>query len=95
VYEISREPLNGFAPNSQGRRIWFLARTSLNVKVKGQGHEGQKNNIFPALSAACLRFMFGKTSLASSFLFFSVQVACGKLSRLLIGLLRMLYISIS
>jgi len=41
VYEISREPLNGFAPNSHGRRVWSLARMSLNVKVKGQGHEGQ------------------------------------------------------
>jgi len=34
--EISREPPNGFAPNSQGRHAWSLARTSLNVKVKGQ-----------------------------------------------------------
>jgi len=35
VYEISREPLNGFAPNSHGRRKFgFLARTSLKVKVK-------------------------------------------------------------
>jgi len=33
VYEISREPLNGFAPNSHGRRVWSLARTSLKVKV--------------------------------------------------------------
>jgi len=32
VYKISCEPLNGFAPNSHGRRVWFLARTSLNVK---------------------------------------------------------------
>ena len=40
VYEISREPLNGFRPNSHGRRVWSLARTSL--KVKGQGHQGQK-----------------------------------------------------
>ena len=38
VYKISREPLNGFAPNSQGRRGWSLARTSLNIKVKGQDH---------------------------------------------------------
>jgi len=29
---ISPEPLNGFAPNSQGRRVWSLTRTSLNVK---------------------------------------------------------------
>ena len=30
------EPLNGFAPNSHGRRVWSLARKSLNVRVKGQ-----------------------------------------------------------
>jgi len=36
VYEISQEPLNGFAPNSHGRRVWSLARKSLNVKVIGQ-----------------------------------------------------------
>ena len=34
--QISREPLNGFAPNSQGRRAWSLARKTLDVKVKGQ-----------------------------------------------------------
>jgi len=45
AYEISREPLNGFVPNSQ-RSVRFLARTSLNVKVKGQGHQGQKNGVF-------------------------------------------------
>jgi len=47
AYEISLEPLNGFAPYSHGRRVWSLARTSLNVKakgqsLKGQGHERQK-----------------------------------------------------
>ena len=36
VYDTSQEPLNGLAPNSQGRRVWSIARTSLNVKVKGQ-----------------------------------------------------------
>ena len=36
VYEIYREPLEGYASNSQGRRVWSLARKSLNVKVKGQ-----------------------------------------------------------
>ena len=45
VYKISREPLNEFAPNSHGRRVWSLARTTLKVKVKGQGHQGQ-NGIF-------------------------------------------------
>jgi len=29
VYEISLEPLNGFAPDSHGRGAWSLARTSL------------------------------------------------------------------
>jgi len=41
---------------------------SLNVKVKGQGNQGQKRP-FSALSATCVLFMFGKTSLASSFEF--------------------------
>jgi len=38
VYEISRKSLNGFAPNSHGRRVWSLAQTrrSLKVKVKDQ-----------------------------------------------------------
>jgi len=57
-------PLNGFAPNSHGRRVWSVDRTSLKVKVKGRGHQGQKRH-FSALSTACVRFMFGKTSLAS------------------------------
>jgi len=43
VYKVSREPLNGSAPNSQGRLVWSIAWTSLNVKVKGQGHQRQKN----------------------------------------------------
>jgi len=65
VYEISPEPLNGFAPNSHGRRVWSLARMSLKVKVKGQGHQWQKRHFFGP--AAYVRFMFGKTSLASIF----------------------------
>jgi len=36
VYEIFREPLNGFATNSYGRRAWSIARTTLKFKVKGQ-----------------------------------------------------------
>ena len=32
--KISREPLNGFATNSHGGRIWSFARTSLKIKVK-------------------------------------------------------------
>ena len=35
------------------------------VKVKGQGHQRQEVAFF-ALSAACMQFMFGKTSLVSS-----------------------------
>jgi len=38
-----------------------ITQTSLKVKVKGQGHQGQKRH-FPDLSAACTRFMFPKTS---------------------------------
>jgi len=34
-------------------------------RSKGQGHQGQKRH-FSALSAACVRFVFGKTSLAST-----------------------------
>jgi len=63
---MSREPLNRFAPNLQGRRVWSPAQSRLKFKVKGQGHQGQKRH-FSALSAACMRFVFAKTSLASSF----------------------------
>jgi len=45
VNQISREPLNGFAPNSKRRRVWSLARKGLNVKVKGQGPQGQKRAV--------------------------------------------------
>jgi len=55
--EISPEPLNRFAPNSHGRRVWSLAWTSLKVKVKGQGHQGQKRH-FLALLAACMQFVW-------------------------------------
>jgi len=65
VYEVSRGPLNGFAPNSHWTRVWSLARTSLNVAVKGQGHRGQKRH-FSALSAACVTFMLSKASSAPS-----------------------------
>ena len=63
IYEIYREPLNGFTPNSHERRVWSLAWMSLNVKVKvkGQGHKGQKT-AFSALLEACVRFMFGKNT---------------------------------
>jgi len=53
----------------QGRRVWFLALTSLKVKVKGQRSRssGTKNGIFRSFRRPTCRFMFGKTSLASSF----------------------------
>jgi len=55
VYEISREPLNGFAPNSRRRRVWYLARKSLNVKVKGQRSRspGTKNGLFGLFGGLC------------------------------------------
>jgi len=46
VCEISREPLNGFAPNSHGRHVSSLVWMSLKVKVKGQGHLRQKTAFF-------------------------------------------------
>jgi len=73
VYEISRKRLNRwFAPNSQGRRVWSLALTSLKVKVKGQRARspGTKNGLFGPFGG--LRFMFGKTCLASNSLILSV-----------------------
>jgi len=73
LYEISWELLNKFAPNSQGRRVWSLIRNSLNVKVKGQrSRSPRRKTAFFGLSAACVRFMLGKTSLASSSYFFIV-----------------------
>jgi len=67
VYEISAEPMNGLVPNSHRRCVWSLARTSLKVKVKGQGHQGQKTAFFGP-SVVCVRFdLFGKTSLVSTF----------------------------
>ena len=50
VYEISLELLNGFAPNSHEKRVWLwsLARTSLNVNIKGQGHQDK----FPSIENA-------------------------------------------
>jgi len=42
-----QEPLNGFAPNSHGRRAWSFAWTTLNVKVKSQRSRspGTKNTL--------------------------------------------------
>jgi len=60
VYEISQELLNGFAPNLHIRHVWSFTRMSL--RVKGQDHQGQKWH-FLALSAACVQFVFDKTSL--------------------------------
>jgi len=96
VNQIPLEPLNGFEPNSHERRAWSLARTSLNVKVKGQRsrspgtktrcaipspsastewnalaaqnimlqHTAPFRQMPGVISAAWVRFVFGKTSLA-------------------------------
>ena len=55
VYEISREPLNGFALNSHGRRVWSFARTSSKVKIKGQRSRspGTKGFFLPFRLPAC------------------------------------------
>jgi len=68
VYEISPEALNGFARNSHGRRVSSLTWTSLKVKVTRD-----KKRHFSALLAACVQFMFGKTSL-EFFVYFSRNV---------------------
>jgi len=48
VYEISREPLDGFMPNSQGRRAWSLARSD---EFESQGQrsrsKGTKRHFWP------------------------------------------------
>ena len=68
-----------------------LARTSLKVKVKGQRSRSpeSKTAFFSALLAACARFMFGKTFLASSCFssFFLLLVQCARLSWLPVSLL--------
>ena len=45
-HQICEEALNRLAPNVHEGRVWSLARTSLNVIVKGQGHHspGTKEN---------------------------------------------------
>jgi len=48
----------------------------LKVKVKGQGHKGQKT-AFSGPFGACMWFMLGKTSLGSGFYFFSLFVLSG------------------
>ena len=56
VYEISREPLNGFAPNSRGKRVFgpSLGRVwRSRSKVKGQGHQGQKRHFSAFQRPAC------------------------------------------
>jgi len=53
MYEISREPLNRFARSSHGPC----------------SHEFEVHQHFSALTAACMQFMSGKTSLASSLIF--------------------------
>jgi len=76
VNHVSRELLNGFVPNSQGRRVWSLAQTGLNVKVtrgkKRTVHPRQQRNgpvccmqrVTLALSRGCLHAVYvWKTSL--------------------------------
>ena len=48
--------------------VWSLTQTSLKVKVKGhRSRSSRRKHHFSALSAACVQFMFGKISEASSF----------------------------
>ena len=52
-YEISQEPLNGSAPNSRGRRVWSLTRTSLKGKVT-RDKKTLFLAVFGGLHAVCL-----------------------------------------
>ena len=45
VWNIS-ESVERICTKFTRKRVWSLARTSLNVKVKGQGHQGQKTAFF-------------------------------------------------
>ena len=65
VYEISLELLNGFAPNSHGRRVWSLIRTSWRSRSKVKVTRYRKRHFWPFRQPVC--GLFGKTSLASSF----------------------------
>jgi len=65
-YSVSQDMLNGFAPNWHRRRVWSLARTSLKVKAKGQGHQGQKTAFFGHFSGLHAVSVW-YTSLVSSF----------------------------
>jgi len=59
VYEISLEPLNGFAPNSGGRRVWSLTLRSLKVKVEGQGQsQGQRAAFFGPFGGLCAVYVW-------------------------------------
>jgi len=58
--ETKNKPLNGFAPNSQGRRIWSGAWRSFKVKVKDQSSRspGTKNGIFGPFSGLYAVFVW-------------------------------------
>jgi len=69
VHETPRETAERLCAKFTRRRVWSITQTSLKVKVKGQNHQEQKP-AFSALSAACVRFMSGKTSLPLVFFVF-------------------------
>jgi len=48
LYEISREPLNEFAPNSHS--VWSLARTSLKVRCQMSRSPETKTALFGSFS---------------------------------------------
>jgi len=54
VYEISPQPLNGFAPNSHCRRSDAFKGRGQRSKVKGQGHQGLKRYFRPFRRPACV-----------------------------------------
>jgi len=61
VSEISRELLNGFVPDSHGRRVWSLALTNLKDKVKCQSSRSPgPKTAFSTHSAALCSLCFVK-----------------------------------
>jgi len=69
--------ISGTAERICAKFTWKTSLVPRSDEFKGQGQMsrslGTKQRHFPALSAACVRFMFGKASLASSSYYCYVQ----------------------
>jgi len=68
VYEISREPPNGFATNSQRRRVWSLARTLMLDLIK--------SSLRVTMSAICATVSHPSSCLSMYRLFQYICLVC-------------------